>query len=104
NQPLSESDSSTLMDFQSDGQEEPVDAKLEHLEQLDILYQKINQIRETLNDKEKFLLESRLLSDEPLTLQEIGDKYGITREAVRQLEVRLISKLKKEMIGDESRD
>jgi RNA polymerase sigma-32 factor len=39
-------------------------------------------------------LEDRLLADEPLTLQEIGEKYGVTREAVRQMENRLMLKIR----------
>ncbi len=34
------------------------------------------------------------MSDEPLTLQEIGDKYGITRERARQIEAKLLKKIK----------
>ncbi len=47
-----------------------------------------------LNEKEKDVLFLRLLSENPKTLREIGEKYGITRERVRQIESRLIEKLK----------
>lgn len=47
-----------------------------------------------LSDKEREILETRLLSDEPVTLREIGEKHGITRERVRQLEARLLDKLR----------
>jgi len=40
-------------------------------------------------------LRNRILSEEPVTLQEIGDKFKVTREAVRQAEQRLHEKLKK---------
>ena len=40
------------------------------------------------------LLDNRILSDSPVTLREIGAKYGITRERVRQIESRLLEKLK----------
>jgi RNA polymerase sigma-32 factor len=40
------------------------------------------------------IFSERLLAEQPLTLQEIGDKYGISRERVRQLEERLKRKLK----------
>ena len=65
-----------------------------------MLREKIHEIRPTLNERELFLLDARLLSDEPLTLQEIGEKYGITREAVRQMEVRLMEKLRKQMASE----
>lgn len=54
----------------------------------------IASIQPTLSDKERDLLENRILSDSPLTLREIGAKYGITRERVRQIESRLLEKLK----------
>ena len=48
----------------------------------------------TLKDKEAVIFSERLLAEEPLTLQEIGDKYGISRERVRQLEERLKRRLR----------
>lgn len=47
-----------------------------------------------LSDKELFILENRLLSDDPITLREIGEKYHVSRERIRQLESRLLIKLK----------
>jgi len=56
--------------------------------------EKIREFGATLKDKELVIFESRLLAEEPLTLQEIGDRYKISRERVRQLEERLKKKLK----------
>ena len=75
----------------------PLDEQLALDEQLNLLMSVVNKIRSGLTEKEKILLEERVLSDEPLTLQEIGDKYKITREAVRQTEVRLMKKIKDAM-------
>jgi RNA polymerase sigma-32 factor len=47
-----------------------------------------------LEDKERYIFEKRLISDEPLTLQEIGDHYGFSRERARQLEAALINKMR----------
>lgn len=58
------------------------------------LHDKLHEFGKELEGKEKFIFENRLLSHKPLTLQEIGDRYGITRERVRQIEVRLLKKLK----------
>ncbi len=41
------------------------------------------------------ILEKRLLTDEPLTLQNIADRFDISRERVRQIEVNLLKKMKK---------
>lgn len=75
----------------------PLDEQLALEEQLSLLMNVVDKIRSGLTEKERILLEERVLSDEPLTLQEIGDKYKITREAVRQTEVRLMKKIKDAM-------
>jgi len=62
--------------------------KIKLAELLDIL-------KDRLNDKERMILESRLLTDEPMTLQNIADKFAISRERVRQIEVNLLKKMKK---------
>lgn len=59
-----------------------------------ILKEKIGAFSTGLKEKERYILEKRLLADEPLTLQAIGDHYGTTREAVRQIEARLVRKLR----------
>jgi RNA polymerase sigma-32 factor len=67
----------------------------------------IESIIPELSDKEVDILEKRLLADQPATLREIGEKYDITRERVRQLETRLLQKLKSHLtkkIGDFSQD
>jgi RNA polymerase sigma-32 factor len=51
-------------------------------------------IDDKLNAKEKVILTARLLNDEPETLQNIADQFGISRERVRQIEVNLLKKLK----------
>ncbi len=61
----------------------------------DLLRDKLDLFRETLSPREKNILEKRLLAESPVTLQEIGEEYGISRERVRQLEERL----KKTMLG-----
>lgn len=93
NAPLDNSSQTSMLDFQTSNQDISIDEQIGHREQLEQLRENIEKIRDQLNEKELFLLENRLLADEPLTLQEIGDKYGITREAVRQLENRLIAKI-----------
>lgn len=55
----------------------------------------LDVLKHKLNDKEKMILEQRLLTDEPLTLQNIADRFDISRERVRQIEVNLLKKMKK---------
>jgi len=47
-----------------------------------------------LKDKEAFLLKNRLLAEDPLTLQAVGDELKISRERARQIEKRVLTKLK----------
>ncbi len=60
----------------------------------------IDRFRVGLGDRERAILDERLLSDDPVTLQVIGDRFGTTREAVRQAETRLMSKLKEHLMGE----
>jgi len=84
----------SFLDLQKSDQLPPDDL-ISKKEELNLLREKIELIRSKLNKKELLLLEERLLADEPATLQEIANRFGITREAVRQSEARLISKLRK---------
>jgi RNA polymerase sigma-32 factor len=47
-----------------------------------------------LKGREKVVFEDRMIAENPKTLQEIGDKYGITKERVRQIEEGVKEKLK----------
>lgn len=78
----------------------PLDEQLAFEEQISNLMSAVDSIRSSLTEKETILLEERILSDEPLTLQEIGDKYKISREAVRQTEARLMKKIKSAMMPE----
>lgn len=49
---------------------------------------------QVLNEKERYVIENRLMSELPLTLQEIGSSFGISRERVRQIEKEAITKLR----------
>lgn len=76
---------------------ENADSRIEHEEWLEILGRELPTFRKSLNDKERMVLDARLLHEEPKTLQEVADEFGLTRERVRQIEVRLIEKLKKQL-------
>jgi RNA polymerase sigma-32 factor len=54
----------------------------------------IHDLARTLPEKERAILDRRLLAEDPATLQEIGDSFGITKERTRQLEARLIKRLR----------
>lgn len=54
----------------------------------------VDNIKKKLNEREIEILEKRIMADTPATLQEIGDKFGITREAVRQIEKKLLRQVR----------
>src|ERR1044072_8767068 len=51
---------------------------------------------ESLNDRERHILMERRLADEPKTLEELSQVYGVSRERIRQIEVRAFEKLRSE--------
>jgi len=94
-----EDGSATLLDFMADrranAEEEVATSEYRRL-----ISQKMDEFARTLKGKEQVIFTKRLRAEEPLTLQEIGDQYGISRERVRQLESRLKKKLKEYLLRD----
>jgi len=54
-----------------------------------------------LNEKERYIIENRVTSDTPLTLQEIADQFSISRERVRQIEERALAKLRQALVSQD---
>ncbi|MCX7966118.1 MAG: RNA polymerase factor sigma-32 [Syntrophorhabdaceae bacterium] len=65
-----------------------------------ILAEKINLFKTTLNEKELYVFENRVMAEEPLTLQDIGEKFNISRERVRQIENKVLKKFKEKFKGE----
>ena len=95
----SETDSTTRMDLLP-ALEPGIEDSFASNEIVDIVRSRLKSILPLLNEKEQYILQNRLLTDEPATLREIGEHYKITRERVRQLEARLLQKIKKHFAGD----
>ncbi|RKI22397.1 sigma-70 family RNA polymerase sigma factor [Corallococcus sp. AB004] len=75
----------------------PADERLGS-EQLKALFREnLAAFAQTLEGKERYIFEHRLTADEPLTLQDIGDKYGVSRERARQIEAALINRMREFM-------
>lgn len=70
------------------------DESLEKAEWLKLLSDQLPDFEKKLNEKERRLLHERLLSEEPKTLQEVADRYGLTRERARQIEAKVVLKLR----------
>jgi RNA polymerase sigma-32 factor len=84
--------------------DDPTDAILADHEAREMLSDRLARFRRGLDQREKGILDLRLLSDDPLTLQELGEKFGVSRERVRQIAERLKKRLRdylaKEFAGD----
>ncbi|WP_375592589.1 RNA polymerase sigma factor RpoH [Algihabitans albus] len=79
-----------LMD-ESDSQE----IRLAESEELGKRRQLLTKAMDTLNDRERHILTERRLTENPTTLEDLSQEYGISRERVRQIEVRAFEKLQK---------
>lgn len=99
-QPLSHNSNSSFIDLQQGETVSPEEYIISQ-EDTERLKNHIDEILPQLNEKENYILQNRLLADDPKTLQEIGDRYSITRERTRQLEARVIKKLKEKFLSNE---
>lgn len=79
---------------------ERVDDVLADAEIEDQVKKKVREFGAGLTGKEATIFRERLLAEDPLTLQELGDRFGVSRERVRQVEKRLLGKLRK-YLGEE---
>jgi RNA polymerase sigma-32 factor len=59
-----------------------------------LLHNKITEFRKKMTPREIEIFELRIFSENPVTLQDIGDRYGISRERVRQVEKNIIRKMR----------
>ncbi len=76
------------------GSDIPIDETLGEMESLEILEEQLNTFLEGLKPRDKEIFKKRLLSEVPPSLQSIADDYGVSRERIRQIEARLLEKLK----------
>ncbi len=95
-QPIGDENKSVLLDLQKDSYHEVIEEKIDLKENLELLKKALENLKDSLNEREVLLLKERILSDDPKTLNEIGEDLGVTREAIRQSEERLIKKIVKE--------
>ncbi len=66
-------------------------------DEFDIRMDLLHQAMSALNDREKDVLMKRRLSETPITLEELSEIYGVSRERIRQIEVRAFEKLQQRM-------
>ncbi len=91
--PMSDDSEATLLHFLPDEKQNP-EERFAESQYRQLISEKMELFAKTLKDKELAIYRERLLNEEPLTLREIGETYGISRERVRQIEERVKKKLK----------
>jgi RNA polymerase sigma-32 factor len=96
NAPLksSEDGSSQWQDWLVDDTEDQ-ETQLVNSEEYDQRMVLLREAMDDLNDREKRILEARRLAEQPITLEELSDEFGVSRERVRQIEVRAFEKVQK---------
>jgi len=57
-----------------------------------------------LNERERYIIEHRIMADNPMTLQDIGDRFNITRERARQIEAQALKKIRAAIGYDRERE
>jgi RNA polymerase sigma-32 factor len=94
--PITRGDDSALRhEFFIDEQAQSIDDLLSDEQIKRIFHAHLREFKDELSPRDYMIFQERLMSDNPLTLQEIGDKFGITRERARQIEAGILKKLKK---------
>jgi len=91
--PLKDDSDTERIEFLST-EDESTEEKVAKKEIEELLHNKIEMFKKKMNKRELEIFNVRIFSDDPATLQEIGDRYGISRERVRQIEKSLIKKLR----------
>jgi RNA polymerase sigma-32 factor len=89
-----EGDSGEWQDWLVDDSESQENVLAEH-EQLSTRRKALSEALSVLNDRERRIFEARRLADDPVTLEELAEEFGVSRERVRQIEVRAFEKVQK---------
>jgi len=87
-------DSGEWQDWLADDSESQESVMAKH-EELDNRRAALSSALEVLNDRERRIFEARRLADDPVTLEELAEEFGVSRERVRQIEVRAFEKVQK---------
>jgi RNA polymerase sigma-32 factor len=72
-----------------------IENQLSEFQSRQLLTNKLAEFRKTLSGKEADIFDSRIIAEKPLTLQELGGKYNISRERIRQIQEKIIKNIKK---------
>jgi RNA polymerase sigma-32 factor len=100
-QPLFEGGEETMLDAMQT-EHESIEEIVEAKEKNAIARKKVAQFKKLLNEKELYIFENRLMAEEPLTLQEIGDHFNVSRERARQIEKGVTAKVLKHLVDSKT--
>ncbi len=92
--PLHEDSTATRADRLLPSQAQAADDRLGNEQLRKIFREHLAEFAKGLEGKERYIFEQRLTADEPMTLQQIGEQYGVSRERARQIEAALIGRMR----------
>jgi RNA polymerase sigma-32 factor len=96
NAPLRSESESEWQDWLADETADQ-ETRLAEREEMGDRHELLMDAMKTLTERERDIIQARRLQDEPVTLEELSQKYGVSRERVRQIEVRAFEKLQRGM-------
>jgi RNA polymerase sigma-32 factor len=79
------------------GSGEDIEETLIEKDYTEVLHKRLDDFKKQLNEKECFILENRIMAEDPMTLREIGERFNASRESIRLLESKIFRKLKKNL-------
>jgi RNA polymerase sigma-32 factor len=94
NTPMGEESNETYDAYISDTTM-PIDERVSEKQKRKIFLEKLQEFRKRLPERESEIFDSRIIAEDPLVLREIGDKYKISKERVRQIQERIIDNIAK---------
>ncbi len=100
NAPMSDDGKEVFGSFLPDPNQTAIDEQLSEEQNRTLLLKKLAEYRGKLSGKELDIFDNRIMAENPLTLQQLGDKYHISRERVRQIQERIIKNIKKWLIEE----
>jgi RNA polymerase sigma-32 factor len=97
NAPIASDSEAEWQDWLSDDAQESQETTLARTEEFGARMELLQAAMADLTERERHIIEERRLRDEPATLEDLSKEYGVSRERVRQIEVRAFEKLQKAM-------
>jgi len=94
-------DGDPLMDTMGSG--EDIEETLIEKDYTEMLHKRLDDFKKQLNEKECFILDKRIMAENPVTLREIGERFGTSRESVRQIQAKVSKNLTKHLRSSELR-